>query len=114
MCGIFCAVSLGEPYTHREYNVFKTATDLVSHRGPDAFGYKKYRSSENYPAETFNIFFGHRRLSIIDLSTSANQPMEDNGIVIIYNGEIFNYIELKQELILKGYILGQTVTQKLF
>ena len=102
MCGIFCAVSLGEPYTHREYNVFKTATDLVSHRGPDAFGYKKYRSSENYPAETFNIFFGHRRLSIIDLSTSANQPMEDNGIVIIYNGEIFNYIELKQELILKG------------
>lgn len=102
MCGIFCAVSFGEPYTHREYNVFKTATDLVSHRGPDAFGYKKYRSSENYPAETFNIFFGHRRLSIIDLSTSANQPMEDNGIVIIYNGEIFNYIELKQELILKG------------
>ena len=53
-----------------------------------------------------HIVFGFRRLSIIDLTDDANQPMlsTDGKIVIVFNGEIYNYIELKQELLNKGYI----------
>ncbi len=67
----------------------------VSHRGPDSAGYFK----------TDKFAFGHRRLSILDLSEDGTQPMKDelNGNIIIFNGEIYNYIELKQELILEGY-----------
>jgi len=62
----------------------------LSHRGPDAKG-------------TFlagGVSFGHNRLAIIDLSQSANQPMFDNerGLIIVYNGEIYNFKELKKEL----------------
>src|SRR5689334_22912585 len=64
--------------------------DQIRHRGPDGRGVW----------ETENVALGHLRLSIIDLSTSANQPMIDqqNGNVIIFNGEIYNYKELKDEL----------------
>lgn len=64
----------------------------LSHRGPDAEGIW----SED------NIALGHRRLSIIDLTAAANQPMVKSGLVITYNGEIYNFKELKQELISKG------------
>lgn len=70
----------------------KKATDLLSHRGPDADGY--------YISERQNVFFGHRRLSIIDVSQGANQPMysSDNRYVIAYNGEVYNFKELKNNL----------------
>lgn len=69
-------------------------TDTLYHRGPDDEGF--YIKN--------NIGLGHRRLSIIDLST-GNQPMynDDQRIVIVFNGEIYNYIELKEELIRLGY-----------
>jgi len=69
-------------------------TDTLIHRGPDGEGY----FVDN------NIGLGHRRLSIIDLET-GNQPMysPDGKIVIVFNGEIYNYIELKSDLIKKGY-----------
>ena len=61
------------------------------HRGPDATG--KYKD-DDFAA------FGHNRLAIIDLSTKANQPFVDNSnrYVIVFNGEVYNYIELKKEL----------------
>ena len=63
-------------------------TDALAHRGPN---------SEGYYTEGSKIALGHRRLSIIDLSTSANQPFEDNSgrYVLIFNGEIYNYQEVK-------------------
>jgi len=53
--------------------------------------------------DSFNIFLGHRRLSIIDLSSSASQPMQDVSAryQIVFNGEIYNYQEIK-EVIIKG------------
>ncbi len=67
--------------------------DKVIHRGPDDEGYFFEK----------NFAFGHRRLSIIDLSKAGHQPMQREHLTITYNGEIYNYIELKEELIGKGY-----------
>src|SRR5205823_12248709 len=54
--------------------------------------------------DSFDVFLGHRRLSIIDLSTSGHQPMPDgNSSWIIFNGEIFNFVELREELENKGH-----------
>ena len=74
--------------------LLKRITDVLSHRGPDGSGYY----CEN------NIGLGHRRLSIIDLST-GDQPMfnEDKSIAIIFNGEIYNYLELREELKILGH-----------
>lgn len=68
----------------------KAMTDALIHRGPDDEG--------NYMRG--NIGLGHRRLSIIDLSEKGRQPMEshDGKYVIVFNGEIYNYVELKEEL----------------
>ena len=65
-------------------------TDRIAHRGPDA---------EGYFVDTA-IAFGHRRLSIIDLSEAANQPMADHSgrYLIVYNGEFYNYKEIKSRL----------------
>lgn len=99
MCGIFGAISLGSYFTPQNYNSFIKATDLVSYRGPDASGYKTFDTShKKLSLDKFNLFLGHRRLSIIDLSKDGIQPMEINGLHIVFNGEIFNYIELRDEL----------------
>lgn len=73
--------------------VIKRMTDVISHRGPDGDGF--------YVKQ--NIALGHRRLAIIDLST-GHQPMysDDKKIVLVFNGEIYNYIELREELINLG------------
>lgn len=102
MCGIFAALSLKEPFNRSDFKIFKDATDLVTHRGPDAADYRVFNFNDELNTESFNLFFGHRRLSIIDLSADGNQPMEDDGVTIIYNGEIFNYVELREELIRKN------------
>ncbi len=60
----------------------------LHHRGPDQSGYKFYT----------NLTFGHKRLSIQDLSECGKQPMELDDYSIVFNGEIFNFIELKHEL----------------
>lgn len=92
MCGI-CGF-IDKKNTLSETTLFKM-NDILAHRGPDngAIWYED------------NVGLGHRRLSIIDLSESGNQPMYsfDNRYVIVFNGEIYNYKELKNELILRGY-----------
>ncbi|MCR4795331.1 MAG: asparagine synthase (glutamine-hydrolyzing) [Ruminococcus sp.] len=69
--------------------------DRIKHRGPDAEG--KYIDND--------IALGHRRLSIIDVSSSGDQPIfnEDNSLVIVFNGEIYNYKEIRQKLIDAGH-----------
>lgn len=64
----------------------------IRHRGPD--------NSSTWV--DMPVLLGHNRLSIIDLSDAANQPMEYDDLVIVFNGEIYNYVEIKDELIKKG------------
>ena len=99
MCGIAGYISLKNSI--RPFDL-KEATKLIEHRGPDAEGF--------YFTDDEKTGLGHRRLSILDLSTSADQPMfSSNGrYVISYNGEIYNYKELKQELKDKGASLKTT------
>jgi asparagine synthase (glutamine-hydrolysing) len=93
MCGISGIINYekSEKISKKE---LENITDVISHRGPDGFGYWQHE----------NIGFGHRRLSIIDIDGSP-QPMKisDNKFVITYNGEIYNYLELKKELIKLGF-----------
>ncbi|MEZ4907353.1 MAG: asparagine synthase (glutamine-hydrolyzing) [Saprospiraceae bacterium] len=92
MCGISAIINKNN--TNVKSEDIKFITDLVFHRGPDGEGY--YFGS--------NFAFGHRRLSIIDLSKNANQPMKYNDdYVITFNGAIYNYKEIKSELISAGY-----------
>ncbi len=99
MCGISGYISL---QSNIEEHILKEATNLLQHRGPDAEGF--YFSSDK------KVGLGHRRLSILDLSESANQPMfSKNGrYCIVYNGEVYNFNELKQELHCKGKSLRTT------
>ena len=70
----------------------------------DDISFWPYRNCENTSADCFDVFLGNRRLSIIDLSSNGHQPMTDhNGSWIVYNGEIFNYLELRRELQAKGH-----------
>ncbi|KAF0191344.1 MAG: asparagine synthase (glutamine-hydrolysing) [Gammaproteobacteria bacterium] len=74
-------------------------TDVLWHRGPDGSGY------EFYPVDNAHIGLGHRRLSIIDLSAGAAQPLKDESgdHVIAFNGEIYNYVEIREELKKEGF-----------
>lgn len=90
MCGIVGFVDKSQD----KKKIIKEMTDKIVHRGPDGEGY--------YVDDT--VALGHRRLSIIDLKGGA-QPLynESKDLVLIFNGEIYNYRELKEELIAKGY-----------
>jgi asparagine synthase (glutamine-hydrolysing) len=72
-------------------------THAIKHRGPDGQG--------SYLSKIHGVGLGHRRLSVLDLSPAGKQPMtyEDSGIWISYNGEVYNFIELRYELQRKGY-----------
>src|SRR6516225_10053733 len=71
--------------------------DLISHRGPDDRG--------THVVENCNVALGHNRLSIIDLTQGGHQPMinPSTGDVLTFNGEIYNFRELRGELEAKGY-----------
>ena len=92
MCGILGYVSWRDSLP--EIDQLCRATNLLKHRGPDGGGYWCEGS----------VFLGHRRLAVIDLE-SGQQPMvsADGGKVISYNGEVYNYIELRDELRARGH-----------
>ena len=131
MCGITGIVKLNPQHDLVLPAALQKMTELIRHRGPDgegyvlganhqlvpAFGketdeqskflnlsYSPKQSIENVPSEV-SIGLGHRRLSIIDLSPAGHQPMCNSSQTywITYNGEIYNYIELREELKAKGY-----------
>ena len=94
MCGIAGIIQTDQFYNKEHLHKM---TNAISHRGLDGEGY--------WQSDSGNVLFGHRRLSIIDLSDAAAQPfLYLDRYVILHNGEIYNYIELREELKKKGYI----------
>src|SRR5688500_15849454 len=93
MCGIVAAYRRGGGRVDR--NIVVEMRDALRHRGPD---------DEGLRAE-WNVGLGHRRLSIVDLSAAGHQPMtnEDGTLWLVFNGEIYNYVELAQELRARGH-----------
>jgi asparagine synthase (glutamine-hydrolysing) len=103
MCGIFGAINFDNYFDLKDFNKFRLLTDIVSYRGPDDSDYKGFDYINKKESNTkFNLFLGHRRLAIIDLSSDGRQPLLSENCWIIFNGEIFNYIELKNDLRSKG------------
>lgn len=109
MCGIFgwalpARQALGE-------EKIREMTDMLHHRGPDGGGYWL----RDVQGSRWQIGFGHRRLSIIDLSEAGAQPMHGDGErVLILNGEIYNYLELKRQLESEGVeFIGHSDTEVL-
>jgi asparagine synthase (glutamine-hydrolysing) len=125
MCGIAGIFNSNASVDHRH---IRTMCDILRHRGPDDEGFLAVNTQEHtvlplsglqsrVPGEhidTFNgkanLFLGHRRLSILDLSSAGHQPMadKDGNVWIVFNGEIYNYVELKLDLIKKGYSFRTT------
>lgn len=94
MCGIAGFIDFS--FRSAESDLRKM-TDTLTHRGPDAAGYSLHSSIHAA------VGLGHRRLSIVDLSATGSQPMHFQHLHIVYNGEIYNYKQIKQELQLKGH-----------
>src|SRR4051812_11863552 len=89
MCGIAGYFSLSSRFTEQD---LRAMTGTLSHRGPDAEGF--------FFNGNKTIGLGHRRLSILDLSTSANQPMYSHSgrYATVFNGEIYNFKEIAAQL----------------
>ena len=126
MCGILTVFS-NYPLGRSEINESLNSLQRIKHRGPDGEGVLlinthtgetkslrtkdtpenitcHYQELSEVPENQFNLLLGHRRLSIIDLSVQGHQPMQSGEVSLIYNGEIYNYLELKEELKAKGRI----------
>jgi asparagine synthase (glutamine-hydrolysing) len=98
MCGLACAMGSFGPQRIRE--IVGGMMRLQAHRGPDSAGEWYGQVGET------NIGFGHQRLKILDLTDASRQPMvsADGRYVLIYNGEIYNYLELREELTGQGVV----------
>src|SRR6266568_4548317 len=90
MCGFVGIINQSKAV---DAHILKSMASLIAHRGPDDEG--EYLEK--------NIGLYHKRLSIIDLAT-GHQPMESQNFVIVFNGEIYNYIELRADLKRKGHV----------
>lgn len=94
MCGLVVTASFdGQP---ADPVLLKRSADILAHRGPDDEGIATYGA----------VGFGFRRLAILDLSPAGHQPMQspDGRLTIVFNGEIYNYLELKRELEQLGHV----------
>lgn len=89
MCGIF-----GTTINYNDKSILDSKLDTMLQRGPDFGSCQKIIE---------NLTFGHRRLAIVDLDHRSNQPFTYKDISIVFNGEIYNFLELKEELIKLGY-----------
>ena len=94
MCGILGLVSK-QIVTDGDLNRLRIISEALTHRGPNGQGL--WRDER--------VALGHRRLAILDLTKAGTQPMQclEGRYVIVFNGEIFNFLELKRELMAKGY-----------
>jgi asparagine synthase (glutamine-hydrolysing) len=93
MCGI-CGFFSKSSSSYN--NIIDNMSNALLHRGPDNKG--------TWRDEKFGLFLGHQRLSILDLSNNGNQPMvsKSNRFIIIFNGEIYNHLKLREEVVLKN------------
>ena len=112
MCGIVGIVNRKNAPSGRSIVVM---ADAIKHRGPDGWGYVALDPERTSPAMTLDapsgsakVFFGHRRLSIIDVE-GTKQPLsnEDGSVWVTFNGEIYNYRELADNLRQKGHTLRE-------
>ena len=92
MCGLSGVLVFKGSSFHVERPFIQAMIDTIKHRGPDGEGI--------WIADDKKVGFGFRRLSIIDLSTTANQPMSNaqNTVHLVFNGEIYNHAEIRKEL----------------
>lgn len=129
MCGITGFFSYENKINPKKYY---EAHLKIAHRGPDDEGFISYtdnqleffkgNDTDRYfsklshinDAKESNLIIGHRRLSIIDLSYHGHQPFEFENLFLSYNGEIFNYIELREELKKEGYIFTTKTDTEVF
>lgn len=124
MCGISGYLDLHKGV---DKHILKEMTDMISYRGPDDEGFALISASKTLFAkgkdscvtgdekylcdcdeQGFFLGLGHRRLSILDLSPLGHQPMEKHGRVMVYNGEVYNFIELRAELEAQGYTFSSS------
>ncbi len=91
MCGIAGIIDFQRKIS---VDIIEVMTERLLHRGPDAGGIEKIITS------TYQLYFGHRRLAVQDLSALGNQPMwsADKKLLIVFNGEIYNFKEIRSEL----------------
>lgn len=123
MCGIFGVLNFHEVSVN--YKSLQNSVNIIKHRGPDDEGYAVFNTHKKFYEErfgdtsaiqkgshilspsqnVFNLALGFRRLSILDLSVNGHQPYlnNDKNICLIFNGEVYNYIEIREELKVKGY-----------
>jgi len=94
MCGIAGFIDFRKQLTERDLRVM---TDRLTHRGPDASGYW-WRELQGVA-----VGLGHRRLAIIDLSEGGAQPKVRGNLRITFNGEMYNYVEVRDELKKHGH-----------
>jgi asparagine synthase (glutamine-hydrolysing) len=123
MCGI-AGIWQIDGADRRLPDIIRPMTTVMSHRGPDDEGYLLVNSGQqmalpcagpdttpelqlppldDLAGQPFDLALGFRRLSILDLSPAGHQPMQRHGLWLLFNGEIYNYIELRRELQAKGY-----------
>ena len=108
MCGICGKLTIKSGPV--DAGLLRKMNAVLSHRGPDDEGFYVHHGHD------VSIGLGHRRLSIIDLSPAGRQPMEneDGSLHIVFNGEIYNYLDLRRELLAKGHRFhSQTDTEVL-
>jgi asparagine synthase (glutamine-hydrolysing) len=113
MCGIAGIINIDKSCMG---HAIQKMTDVLKHRGPDGLGYAALNPGEalQEPASEFpgktpsKVWLGHRRLSIIDLKGSK-QPLrnEDGTVWVVFNGEIYNYPELRADLSKRGHVLKE-------
>lgn len=103
MCGIFGIYSQDELTTYDEF-ILKKSKEYLSHRGPDQFNITKVNNK---------LSLAHTRLSIIDLSDINQQPMSEGNYTITFNGEIYNFKDLKQKYLFKEHFKTKGDTEVL-
>lgn len=130
MCGITGFFSYKNKINTKEYYA---AHIKLAHRGPDDEGFiykNKNKDIEHlvgkdtinelknrdflYNKQDSSLVLGHRRLSIIDLTSAGHQPYSFENLYLVYNGEIYNYIELREELENKGYVFDTNSDTEVF
>ena len=96
MCGI-CGIIKSDNGAEVDSTVLRSMRESMAHRGPDDAGL--------WVSQDKSVGLAHRRLSIIDLSPAGQQPMSnvDGKIRIVFNGEIYNFLEIRQTLKVKGH-----------
>ena len=103
MCGISGFIDFNNQSTQ---NILHVMTDAMVHRGPDAGGYEFFQNQD------CQVGLGHRRLSIIDLTETGKQPMQFQHWWMTFNGEVYNYQEIKKELDSLGHqFIGNSDTE---